>query len=218
MDKVLIFGASGHAQVVASIIKAQGRYSILGFVDPALKRGSVIRGFPVVGSDDEIEQLASQANRGIIGIGDNFIRGKVAKSIKEKVKNFEFVKAVHPSAVIDESVTIAGGTVVMAGAVINCGSAIGAHCIVNTRSSIDHDCNIGDFATVSPGATLGGNVSIKNFAVIGLGANVLQQRTVGEHSVVGAGSVVLRNIDSFATAYGVPAKIGAERSAGDPYL
>jgi hypothetical protein len=36
------------------------------------------------------------------------------------------------------------------------GAAIGRHAVLNTNCSVDHDCQIGDFASVSPGAALAG--------------------------------------------------------------
>ena len=70
---------------------------------------------------------------------------------------------------------------------------------VNTKSSVDHDCRIGDFVTVAPGATLAGTVKIGDHSVISLGANVIHNLSIGEHSVVGAGSTVLKNTDAYTT-------------------
>ncbi|WP_318999811.1 hypothetical protein [Mesobacillus sp. S13] len=48
----------------------------------------------------------------------------------------------------------------MANAVINPDTIVGSHCIINTKSSVDHDCRIGDYVTVSPGATTFQSVNI----------------------------------------------------------
>ena len=58
----------------------------------------------------------------------------------------------------------------MAGVIVNSDSKIGDHCILNTRSALDHDCELGDFSSLAPGATTGGKVSIGAFSVIALGA------------------------------------------------
>ena len=49
---------------------------------------------------------------------------------------------IHPKAVVSNSAEIAAGCVVMAGAVINGGTKLCKGSIVNTSSSVDHDCVI----------------------------------------------------------------------------
>ncbi|WP_394172374.1 hypothetical protein [Guptibacillus hwajinpoensis] len=89
--------------------------------------------------------------------------------IQQLLPTFEFVKAIHPSAQIGKSVTIGNGTVLMANAVVNSHTSIGDHCIINTKSSIDHDGCLHNFFTVAPGATLAGSVSIGGHSVISMG-------------------------------------------------
>ncbi len=48
----------------------------------------------------------------------------------------------------------------MAGAVINLGTRIGQGCIINTCSSVDHDCAVGDFVHISVGAHIAGTYEI----------------------------------------------------------
>ena len=33
MNKILLYGASGHGKVVADIVRAESRYSLVGFID-----------------------------------------------------------------------------------------------------------------------------------------------------------------------------------------
>ena len=41
---------------------------------------------------------------------------------------------------------------------------------------------------------------------IGMGANVIQGITIGTNTVIGAGSVVVRDVEDYCKAAGVPAK------------
>ena len=81
------------------------------------------------------------------------------------------------------------------------------HTIINTGSIIEHDTVVGDFAHISPKATLTGNVTIEEGVHIGAGATVIPQVSVGKWSTIGAGATVTRNIPSDCTAVGTPAKI-----------
>jgi acetyltransferase EpsM len=91
--------------------------------------------------------------------------------------------------------------------VVQAGTVIGRHCIINTSASIDHDCVIEDFVHISPNATLSGNVRVGEGTHIGAGATIIQGITVGKWCTVGAGAVVIRDVPDYATVVGVPARV-----------
>ena len=111
------------------------------------------------------------------------------------------------STVLTYFLTLREGSVVMHRAVIQRGTWIGKHGIINTASSIDHDCVLGDFVHIAPNATLCGEVVIGDETFIGAGAVVLPQIKIGKRVTVGAGSVVTKNIPDGATVVGNPGKI-----------
>jgi acetyltransferase-like isoleucine patch superfamily enzyme len=78
--------------------------------------------------------------------------------------------------------------------------------VLNTACSVDHECRIGDFAQIAPGARIGGNTRVGEGAFIGIGASVIQGRYIGEWSTIGAGAAVVRDIPGGVIAYGVPAR------------
>ena len=95
----------------------------------------------------------------------------------------------------------------MAGAVINAGTKIGKHCIINTSSSVDHDNILEDYVHISPGAHLAGTVTIKEGTWVCAGATVINNILVEENNIIGSGSVVIKNIEEKDSTYvGVPAR------------
>lgn len=74
---------------------------------------------------------------------------------------------------------------------------------------------IGDNVVIYQGVTLGGvslssgkrHPTIGNNCVIGSGAKILGNITIGENSKIGSNSVVIKDVPSYSTAVGVPAKI-----------
>ena len=56
-----------------------------------------------------------------ISIGNNQTR----KELVSKLQDYSFSKAIHPHAIVDNSVFIGKGSVIMAGAVININAQIG---------------------------------------------------------------------------------------------
>lgn len=220
MKNILIIGASGHAKVIIDIVEQQGKYQIIGLIDSYKIKGDYLYNYPILGTEDAIpEILKTETIFGcIIAIGDNYTRQLMHKKITQLLTNIKFVTAIHPNAVIGKNVAIGEGSVIMAGTVINSDTVIEKQCILNTKCAIDHDVHIGDFSSVAPGATLGGNVIVDTCSAIGLGANLIENVRVGRNTVVGAGSLVVKSIGDNQIAYGVPAKTIRPRTASDAYL
>ena len=208
MDKLVIWGASGHAMVVADIVRLQGIYTIAGFLDNVNphRRGAVFCESVILGGEEQLAWLSTQGIKHILlGFGDCQIR--LEKSQYLLSHGFSMPVAVHPRATVAKDVIIGPGTVVAAGAVINPGTQIGCSVIINTSASVDHECEIGDAAHISPGAHLAGQVTVGAATQIGIGAAVIQRIRIGTGTIVGAGAVVVEDLPDYVIAYGVPAQI-----------
>lgn len=197
MRKLAIIGASGHGKVVADIAR-KNRYKEIVFLDDD---DSIHKcgGYPVIGKSSEAGTIDADV---IIGIGN----ARVRKQIQESIPDEKLVTLIHPDAVVAEDVAIGAGTVVMAGAVINSGARIGKGCIINTCSSVDHDCEVGDYVHIAVGSHLCGTVSVGDGTWIGAGATVSNNISICPDCMIGAGAVIVKNIDSAGTYMGVPAR------------
>lgn len=205
-EKIFVFGASGHAKVVIDIVERQGLYEIAFLVDDAPElKGTKLYGYKVFGCKVDLVTHREQVSGGIVAIGSNSARMKVAAWLEGN--GFRLVNAVHPSAQLARGVKIGAGTAVMAGAIINSDTVIGSNVIINTRASIDHDCMIGDGVHVAPGATLCGTVKVGAGSFICAGTTVIPNLTLGQDVIVGAGSTVIRDVPGSVTVVGSPAKV-----------
>ena len=212
MDKVVIWGASGHAKIVADIIRIRKEYQIVGFLDNInfQQQNTTFCGSQILGGEEQLDQLLEQGiNKIIFGFGDCDARLKLAEFVKSK--GFQLVTAIHPASTISPDVIIGLGTVVVAGAVINSGCLIGENVIINTLAGVDHDCVVRDGAHICPGVHLGGQVTVGRGAWVGIGACIIDHITIGSRSLIGAGAVVVGNIPENVVVYGNPAKVIKER-------
>ncbi len=139
-----------------------------------------------------------------VAIGDNDIREKILVQLEKEKASIPVL--IHPSAFIDQKVTLGAGTIVMAGAVIICNSTIGKGVIINTCSSVDHDNWIGDYTHISPGVHIAGDVRIGKNSWVCTGATVINHLTIADRCIIGAGAVVIRSITEEGTYVGVPAR------------
>ena len=193
---MLLYGASGHAKVIASILRATGQEVPAIFDDDLGKKN--LGEIPVVGHYDPDFQPAAPL---IISIGYNDIRQKVAQRIRHR-----FGTAIHPSALVDETATVGEGTVVMPGAIVQADAQIGRHVIVNTAATVEHDCVLGDFAHLAPGVVLCGAVRVGEGTLVGAGSVVAPNLTIGANCLIAAGSVVTTHIPDGAKVRGNPAR------------
>lgn len=202
--KVIILGASGHARVIADIIKSSGD-EIVGFLDDNTDiQGKTIFDDKIVLGDTSEESVRKYSDcYFIIGIGSN----KVRMIISKKYSNLKWYTAIHPSSIIGNDVSIKEGTAIMAGTVINTGTVVGKHCIVNTSSSLDHDNILEDYVHISPGSHLAGTVKISEGTWICAGVTIINNITIGKNNIIGAGATVIKNIEEEGCTFvGIPVK------------
>ncbi|ANU37667.1 acetyltransferase [Vibrio scophthalmi] len=201
--KCAILGASGHGKIVAEVAELNGYHSIVFFDDrwPAL---SCIEGWEVVGGTEDLIDTALNYDNVAVAIGCNETRLSKYSLLLEKGANC--TPLVHPSAIVSRYADLGEGSVVMAGAIVNSFSRIGKACIINTSSTVDHDCIIADGVHISPGGHLAGAVQVGRASWLGIGSNVKQLIKIGSNAVVAAGATVIRDVLDNQTVVGVPAK------------
>ncbi len=205
-EKLVIFGASGHAKVVIDIIEQQGMHDIAGLLDDNITRkGERFFGYDVLGTRAELPALLSARLRhAIVAIGDNAGRAAVAAHLARQ--GWQFASAVHPRTSISRGVKLGPGSVVMAGCVVNADAQLGNHVILNTGATVDHDCRIEDGVHIAPGCHLCGGVRVGEGTLLGAGSTVTPGVRIGKNAIVGAGSTVIRDVTDGAKVSGSPAR------------
>lgn len=207
MQKFVVIGGGGHAGVVICLLRKL-QYQLIGYTD--LKDNGPILGVPCLGSDDRLHAIAAgtpnlKAAIGIGQIGEGRRRCSLVERLSLPLACFPPI--VSPSAVVNESVTLGQGAVVMDGAVINPGATIGRGAIINTHSTVEHDAIVGDWAHIAPAATLCGNVHVGNFSMVGAGATVIEGVTIASSCMIAAGATVVHTITAAGVYAGTPAHL-----------
>jgi sugar O-acyltransferase (sialic acid O-acetyltransferase NeuD family) len=208
---IVVWGASGHALVVADAIRLSG-HRVVGFLDDVnpVRRGDAFGGARVLGGREALAALRADGVESlVVAIGDCAARRACAASAV--FHGFRLARVVHPAATVAPSVTLGAGSFVAAAAVIGPEAHIGQNVIVNTSSVVDHECRIGDDVHVGPGVRLAGRVRVGPGSWLGIGSIVIDGVSIGDGCLLGAGAVLLRDLPPAVVAYGVPAEIARSR-------
>ncbi|UZH55498.1 acetyltransferase [Salinimicrobium tongyeongense] len=192
-----IYGASGHAKVIINLVHSR-MLEIHNIIDDNASITGIYD-YPVV--HEVTPEILKRKT--IIAVGDNRVRKKISSMLKE---NF-YSGVSHADAVVDETVEMGVGTVIMASATINADAILGKHCILNTGCVVEHDCLLEDFVHVSPGAILAGGARIGEGTHIGIGALIIPGIKIGKWCTIGAGAVIIEDVPDNATVVGNPGRV-----------
>lgn len=209
---LVIWGAKGHALALADFLPRMG-YPIVALFDNDPNVVNTLPGIPLfIGRDGLRQWVAAQRDissiRGLVAIGGD--RGRDRLELQQLLADSGIAplpSAVHPRGFVANDVKLGPGTQVMAQAAVCAGTSVGASCIFNTKSSIDHEGAVGNGVHLAPGATLAGCITLGDNVMIGTGAVVFPRVRIGHDTVIGAGSVVTRDIPDGVIAYGSPARV-----------
>ena len=207
--RIVGLGAGGHAKMVIEALRASRAGEIVALLDadPAL-RGQTLCGVTIIGDDGRLASLLAEGVDGFIVtvgmIGHSEPRQRLwALGLSCGLLP---ASAVHPTAVVSPSATIAVGAALLPGSIVNAGAWIGQNAIINSGAVVEHDCRVGDHAHIATGARLSGDVHVGAGAHIGVGASVRQGVRIGDGAVVGAGAAVIGDVAPGMTVVGVPAR------------
>lgn len=200
---LILFGGGGHCKSLIDLVRAQKRYAIAGVVDDRLPAGSMVLDVPVLGGRDVLPRLREQgidlAVNAVGGIGN--APGRQAIFDLLAGAGFHFPSVVHPSAVIEPSVTLEDGVQVLALSYISSDSTVGFGTLINAGVIVSHDCHLGRVVNLSPGALLAGGVRIHDLAQIGMGATINLNITIGKAARVGNGATVKADVPDGGRVY-----------------
>ena len=191
MNKIILIGGGGHCKSVIDVIEQEARFEIAGIIDKPELLGSKILGYPVIGNDFDLENLAKKYQNALVTVGQ-------IKSALARIKLYDLaIKAgfalpsiVSPNAYISKHSKIGNGTVIMGNVIVNANVSIGDNCIINSKALIEHDCLISSHCHISTNAIINGGVTIGSKSFIGSNVTTKNNITIKENSFIKAGSLV----------------------------
>jgi len=202
MGLVGVYGASGCGRGIMPLIRAQFPDAVQVFIDDA-RAPAQVNGHASVDWKAFLRLEARQ--KGVcIAIAASKVRETLARRCDDN--GVALVEARAGNVVQMDDVALAEGACLSPFVTLTSNIRIGRCFHANLYSYVEHDCVIGDFVTLAPGAMINGNVTIGDHAYIGSGAVIRQGLTIGAGAVVGMGAVVTRDVPPGVTVVGNPAR------------
>ncbi|MGZ3953312.1 MAG: acetyltransferase [Flavisolibacter sp.] len=204
---LILIGAGGHCRSCIDVIEQEGKYTIHGILDPKEAKGAEVLGYAVLGNDGLLDELIEEGHHFLVTVGQvksAAIRIRLFKKLE--AANAKLATVISPEAYVSGKASIAEGSIVFHGAIVNTGAFIGRNTIINSKSLIEHDTRIGDHVHVSTGAIINGGCSVGLETFIGSGTVVANNVHIGDNIIIGAGSVVIKDVMESGIYVGNPCK------------
>jgi sugar O-acyltransferase (sialic acid O-acetyltransferase NeuD family) len=189
--QIILIGGGGHCKSCIDVIEMQDKFRIVGILDISENIGNKVLGYPIIGNDNDIDELSKSNIHFLITLGQIHDYSKRI-AIYEKLAHFDvdLPVIVSPNAYVSKHAKIGRGTIIMHFAIINADAEIGENCIINNRALIEHDATIGNHCHISTGAIVNGGVNIGNNSFYGSGAVSKEYSVLPENSFIKANTIV----------------------------
>jgi sugar O-acyltransferase (sialic acid O-acetyltransferase NeuD family) len=193
-ENIILIGGGGHCKSCIDVIEEQRCFEILGIVDMPNKVGETILTYPIIATDDVLEEMVKQYKNYLITIGQINSPAKRIEKYEKIIKlggNFPVI--ISPRAYVSKHASVDAGTIIMHQVIVNAGARIGINCIINTGAVIEHDAVIEDNCHISTRATVNGGTLVKRGSFIGSNAVTKEQTVINENSFIKANTLVMTN-------------------------
>jgi sugar O-acyltransferase (sialic acid O-acetyltransferase NeuD family) len=193
-DLVLV-GGGVHARACLDVIRAEGRFRVVGIADKPEMLGTTVLGVPVIGTDEDLPAMTARGLKFLVALGQ--IRTpEPRKRLYSTLKRLglKLPTIVAPTAYVSPDAEVGEGSIVMHMAVVGPGARVGVNCIVNSCALVEHNAIVGDHCHVATGALLNGGCLVADETFIGSGAVLRQGIRIGKMAIVGMGALVTRDL------------------------
>lgn len=203
---MIIAGAGGHGlEVFQSLLDHGFSDSELFFFDEDVsKKADHPYREKVIHSLERISELIQKSPAFCLGVGSPSSREKLFQIFHGLGGELKGIS--HPtSSCSDKNASTSFDR--MAYSFVGPNTKIGNGVLINVRANIHHDCRVGEYSEIGPGAMLLGGVRIGKKCRIGAGAVILPGVSLADEVIVGAGAVVTKDCKQAGVILkGVPAK------------
>lgn len=195
MKRVAIIGTGEYSKSVISFINKYKLYTVIGYFDNNLSNGTIVNGYPVLGSDNDIISLYKSKEFDAVFIAIGYLNFTAREKLYQLVKGIiPLASIISPLAQIDETAVIGEGVMISDGAIIHSNAIVEDNAAITLHSIVNHGCRVGCHSFLSTRVTLAGNVTIGKRCFIGVGVIISDGITVCDDVWLSPGAIVVKNL------------------------
>ena len=205
--KLIIYGDSSYAEMIAHYFQTDSEYQVVAFcVDQAYRTREEINDLPVVTLENIEDHFSTEDHHIFAAIGYKSVR--THKLLFEKIAGLSFPVASYISskAIVDSSCKIGINCLILPGVILEPDTIIEENCFINSGVIVCHHALVKAHSILAAGSLIGGYTTIGESSLIGFQATVTELLQIASETLLGAGSVLLQNTDKHTMYAGSPAK------------
>ena len=208
MKNLIIIGARGFGREVYSLSKCAIGYDrdfvVKGFLDD---NPMILEGFtnypPIISS---VEEYKVQENDVFIcALGTVKWKNYYTKIIVDKKGSF--INLIDKTAIIRDNVSLGSGIIIGENCIISNEVVIEDFVTIHSYSIIGHDAFIGTNTQIGAQCFIGGFTIVENDVTLNVKSTILDRLRIHKGASVGAASLVIKNVKTNTTVFGVPATV-----------
>ena len=207
MKHLIIIGARGFGrEVYNSAIESIGygiEFDVIGFLDDKKNALENFEGYPPIISSVE-DYIPQKDDIFICALGE--VKWKKYYTQLILKKGGTFFSLIHKDAYISKNVKFGTGCIFLAGSRVHCDVSIDDFVVVQPYAIIGHDVRIGKWCHINAYADCGGGSRLGSEVTLHTHSFVLPKCNVGDGVTLGACSVIITDVESNKTLFGVPAR------------
>lgn len=211
MDKIIIYGNSSIAEVVAEYIKAVDTVEIVAFtVEEDFIQNKMLKGKPVIPYERLVDLYSPVSHKILVLSALGIESPRVQKKVKsEEIKSlgYKLFSFIDPSAYIANSAKIGENCIILNRSIVEPFAEIGDGTFLRSESYVSHHSKIGSYCYLAPRATIAGKVEIGSFCFLGINCTVHDKKKIGAHSIIGGGAVVNNDIPDYGVVKAASGKL-----------
>lgn len=199
MEKNLVLYGNGcFAQLMKWYIEHDSIKRIAAFtVEKDCIASSEFEGLPLIPFEEIESQFTPSKTEILICIGYtkmNNIRKRIFYECKKK--GYGIAQFIHSSAILSD-VKLGEGNIILENTLIEPFVSIGSCNLIWYKSTIAHNCMIGDFNTITGMVSICGFVEIKNNCFIGSGAIIRDKLRLNDYTLLGAATYLAHDTQKY---------------------
>ena len=143
----------------------------------------------------------------IVCCGYSVMRNRRIMYDKAKEKGYTLANYISNRAILETIPKMGDNNIILANSVIGYDGCMGDDNIIFQNVWIGHEFVIGNHSIIGFGSSIGGRAKIGDLSYISIGVTATGRIDFGNETMIGVGSNVIRDVESFTTVVGNPAKI-----------